>query len=84
MCKLNKFLTELSANDTMMEGYYLFRFLVFEEIRKISILFGRKLLIWSCACLNSFGAKFQMTFVVCFFILTNYRLERHLYVKLKD
>ena len=32
---------------------------------------------------NSFGAKFQMTFVVCFF-LTNYRLERHLYVKLMD
>ena len=34
--------------------------------------------------LNSFGAKFQTTFVVCFFILTNYRLERRLYVKLKD
>ena len=33
---------------------------------------------------NSFGAKFQTTFVVCFFILTNYRLERRLYVKLKD
>ena len=34
--------------------------------------------------LNSFGAKFQTTFVVCFFILTDYRLERHSYVKLKD
>ena len=34
--------------------------------------------------LNSFGAKFQTTFVVCFFILTNYRLERRLYVKLID
>ena len=38
---------------------------------------------------NSFGAKFQTTFVVCFFfffffILTNYRLERRLYVKLKN
>ena len=35
---------------------------------------------------NSFSAKFQTTFifVVCFFILTNYRLERRLYVKLKD
>ena len=33
---------------------------------------------------NSFGAKFLMTFVVCFFILTNCRLERRLYVKLKD
>ena len=33
---------------------------------------------------NSFGAKFQTTFVVCFFILTNCRLERRLYVKLKD
>ena len=34
---------------------------------------------------NSFGAKFQTTFVVCFFfILTNYLLERCLYVKLKD
>ena len=32
---------------------------------------------------NSFGVKFQTTFVVCFFILTNYRLERRLYVKLK-
>ena len=34
--------------------------------------------------LNSFGARFQTTFVACFFILTNYRLERHLYVKLKN
>ena len=35
---------------------------------------------------NSFGAKFQTTFVVCFFflILTNHLLERRLYVKLKD
>ena len=33
---------------------------------------------------NYFGAKFQTTFVVCFFSLTNYRLERSLYVKLKD
>ena len=34
--------------------------------------------------INSFGTKFQMTFVGCFFfILTNYRLERCLYVKLK-
>ena len=34
---------------------------------------------------NFFGAKFQTTFVVCFiFILTNYCLERCLYVKLKD
>ena len=33
---------------------------------------------------NSFGAKFQATFVVCCFILANYRLERRLYVKLKD
>ena len=30
---------------------------------------------------NSFSAKFQTTFV---FILTNYRLERRLHVKLKD
>ena len=38
------------------------------------------------ANLNSFGAKFQMTFVICFFfyLKTNYRLERRLYVKLKD
>ena len=34
--------------------------------------------------INSFGTKFQTTVVVCFFILTNYRLERCLYVKLKD
>ena len=38
--------------------------------------------------LNSFGAKFQTTFVVWYFFLTNYRLERSLYVslhvKLKD
>ena len=33
---------------------------------------------------NSFGAKFQTTFVVCFSFLTNYRLKRSLYVKLKD
>ena len=36
---------------------------------------------------NSFGAKFQTTFLVCFFffiILINYRLERRLHVKLKD
>ena len=33
---------------------------------------------------NSFGAKFQTTFVVCFIILTNYCLERRLYVKLND
>ena len=34
---------------------------------------------------NSFSAKSQTTFVVCFFfILTNYRLERRLYVKLID
>ena len=33
---------------------------------------------------NSFGAKFQMTFVVGFFILTYHRLERCLYVKLRD
>ena len=32
--------------------------------------------------LNSFGAKFQTTFVVCFLILTNCHLERRLYVKL--
>ena len=32
---------------------------------------------------NSFGAKFQTTFVVCFiFVLTNYRFERNLYVML--
>ena len=31
-----------------------------------------------------FGAKCQITFVVCFAFLTNYRLERSLYVKLKD
>ena len=39
--------------------------------------------------LNVSGAKFQTTYVVCFFrfslfFLTNYRLERSLYVKLKD
>ena len=34
--------------------------------------------------LNSFGAKFQTAFVVCFFLKTNYRLERSFYVKLKD
>ena len=34
--------------------------------------------------LNSFGAKFQTIFVICFFILTNYRLIRRLYLKLKD
>ena len=34
---------------------------------------------------NSFDAKFQTTFVVCFlFFLTNYRFERSLYVNLKD
>ena len=36
--------------------------------------------------LNSFGAKFQTTFVACFlfFILTNFRLERRLHVKLEE
>ena len=38
--------------------------------------------------ITPFSAKFQSTFVVCFFVLTNYmyRLERRLYmyVKLKD
>ena len=35
--------------------------------------------------INSFGAKFQTTFVVCFsFFLTNYRLKRRYYVKLID
>ena len=34
--------------------------------------------------LNSFGAKVQTTFVVCFFFLANFCLERSLYVKLKD
>ena len=34
--------------------------------------------------INSFSAKFQTTFVVCFSILTHHRLERRLYVKLKD
>ena len=34
--------------------------------------------------LNSFGAKFQTTFVVCFFYFDNYPLERPLCVKLKD
>ena len=34
---------------------------------------------------NSFGAKFQTTFVVCVCVyLTKYRLERSLYVKFKD
>ena len=33
----------------------------------------------SCVFNNSFGAKFQTTF-----IFTNYLLERRLYVKLKD
>ena len=33
---------------------------------------------------NSFGAKFQTTFVVCFSVLTNYRLKGSLYVKLKN
>ena len=32
---------------------------------------------------NYFGAKFQTKFVVYIF-LTNYRMERNLYVKLKD
>ena len=32
----------------------------------------------------TFGAKFQTVFVVCFFIITNHRLERRLCVKLKD
>ena len=34
--------------------------------------------------LNSFGTKFQTAFVVCFSFLTNYRLTRSSYVKLKD
>ena len=34
--------------------------------------------------IKSFGAKFQTTLSSAFFILTNYHLERHLYVKLKD
>ena len=34
--------------------------------------------------INTFGAKFQMTFVICFSFLTNYRLKRSLYVKLKE
>ena len=33
---------------------------------------------------NSFGTRFQTTLVDCVFILTNYRLERRLYVKLKN
>ena len=33
---------------------------------------------------NSFGAKIQTTFVVCFSFLTNYRLKKSLYVKLTD
>ena len=34
--------------------------------------------------INSFGAKFQTTFIVCIFILTNCCLERLLYAKLKE
>ena len=30
--------------------------------------------------INSFGAKFQTTFVVCFFILRSYRLEKNVYM----
>ena len=36
------------------------------------------------AVINSFGAKFQMTFVVCFLFKAMYCMERSLYVKLKD
>ena len=34
--------------------------------------------------LNSFGPKVQAFFFILFFFFTNYRLERRLYVKLKD
>ena len=39
--------------------------------------------VWLSLFINSFGAKIQTT-NVCLFILTNYRLERRLYEKLKD
>ena len=42
----------------------------------------RKALPRVSSYLNSFGAKFQTTFVVYFLILTNCHLERRLYVKL--
>ena len=42
------------------------------------------LVSWKIESLNSFGTKFQTTFVVCFSFLTNYRLKSSLYVKLKD
>ena len=56
----------------------------------LKVLFGLFVYNWAIVYkhqnfLNSFGTKFQTTKnVVCFFILTNYRLERRLYVKLKD
>ena len=63
---------------------------MFESINKVLLYLN----------INSFGAKFQTTFVVCFlffffffffflffcfsFYFTNYRLERRSYVKLTD
>ena len=48
-----------------------------------------RMLVCLFAPFNSFAAKFQTTFVVCFsflflFFLTNHCLESRLYVKLKD
>ena len=52
--------------------------------RDVLNLLFRTYPIYIYTAFNSFGAKFLTTFVVCFFILINYRLERRLYIKLKD
>ena len=56
--------------------------------RLIGVFAGRTATLLVLLFRGSFGAKFQTIFVVCFFFffffLTDYRLKRSLYVKLKD
>ena len=55
--------------------------------RLMSMLFSfqsRNFIKLNKANINSFGAKFKRTLLSAFLFLTNYRLKRSLYVKLKD
>ena len=81
----NLYITTLWVNS--VEDKVLIFFLFFQKTGyEISCKLSSSVKYTACT-LNSFGAKFQTTnttFVICIFILTNYRLERYLYVKLKD
>ena len=76
ICRGPRFVT-IPAN--IKKSYYK---LCCKQINVYFIFIINKIIIK--ANINSFGAKFQTTFVVCFSSLTNYRLKRSLYVKLKD